>query len=325
MRRNKQSIVRTKKYGKLVRLSAVLVVIILLAGILAYGWQKHEEEKYPEGTEKDYSLPNAFIDFARLINDFMTQNQEEEQSPEEDEPKKDNDEVDNIIIVGSSAPEDTQEEASSEAEEPEVRGGIAPKSENAGYYSFKNTLFVGDYFLVQAHSLGYFEHSKFSYASGNGIDMNTILTKKVIKTETENLTVAKYAGTMEDIEAVYIIFTAESVSWMDCPTFVKKYTAFVEEIIEYHPKAHIYVQPIMPINEEKAEKRGYTVTNSKIDEINEYIIKLAEEKSLWIIETDKIFSGENGELSQESTTNGIRIEKELYELWANYILTHKAH
>lgn len=325
MVRKKQSVVRTKKYRKLIRLSVILAAIVLVAGLIAYGWQKHEEEKYPEGTEMDYSLPNAFIDFARLINDFMTQNQEEEQNPAEEEPKKDDDEEDNIIIVGSSDSENSGEENSSEPEEPEIRGGIVPESDSDGYYSFKNTLFVGDYFLVQAHNLGFFEHSKFSYAYGNGIDMNTIITKKVIKTETENLTVAQYAGTMEDIEAVYIIFTAESVSWMDCPTFVKKYTAFVEEIIEYHPEAHIYVQPIMPINEEKASKRGYTVTNSLINEINGYIIELAEEKSLWIIETEKIFSGEEGELPSESTTNGIRLEKEPYELWADYILTHKAH
>ena len=65
MARKKLSVVRTKKYKKLVRLLAVFAVIVLVAGLIAYGWQKHEEEKYPEGTEKDYSLPNAFIDFAR--------------------------------------------------------------------------------------------------------------------------------------------------------------------------------------------------------------------------------------------------------------------
>ena len=324
MARKKLSVVRTKKYKKLVRLLAVFAVIVLVAGLIAYGWQKHEEEKYPEGTEKDYSLPNAFIDFARLINDFMTQSDEEE-PVEVDEPQKDEeDEEDNIIIVGSS--ENTSEDESPEVtEEPEIRGGIAPKSENNGYYPFRNTLFVGDYFVVQAENLGYFEYSKFSHASGTGIDMNTIITKKTIKADGESYTVAQYAATMENIEAVYIIFSAESISWMDCPTFVKKYTAFVEEVVAAHPEAHIYVQPIIPINEEKSSKRGYTVTNKKINEINEYILALAEEKSFWVLEIDDIFITENGELSSESTTNGIRLEKEVYEVWADYILTHKAH
>ena len=62
----KNSVVRTKKYGKLIRLSVIIAIIVLAAGLIAYGWQNYEEEKYPEGTEKDYSLPNAFIDLQGL-------------------------------------------------------------------------------------------------------------------------------------------------------------------------------------------------------------------------------------------------------------------
>ena len=49
---------------------------------------------------------------------------------------------------------------------------------------------------------------------------------------------------------------------------------------DVYPEAHIYVQPIFPINEEKAAKRGYSVTNEKIRQINEYIFSFAEEKLL---------------------------------------------
>ena len=65
MFRKKGAIVRTKRYGKLVRLSVIFAAVAISAGLIAYGWQEYEEKKYPEGTEKDYSLPNAFLDFAR--------------------------------------------------------------------------------------------------------------------------------------------------------------------------------------------------------------------------------------------------------------------
>ena len=322
----KNSVVRTKKYGKLIRLFVILASVILVAGLIAYGWQHYEEEKYPEGTEKDYSLPNAFIDFARLINDYITQNMEKEQ-PEDnvDDPDSEEDEEDNIIIVGSNNSDEQGENVPEEEQEPEVRGGFVPEGDNAGYYSFKDTLFVGDYFISNAHSSGYFEHSKFAYASGNGIDMNTLITKNVLKIENEMYTLAEYVDTIENIEAVYIIISAESVSWMDTPTFVKKYTAFVEDIIEAQPEAHIYVQLILPINEEKAAKRGYSVTNAKINEINEYIVKFAEENSIWILDPRELYADKEGKLPLESTTNGIRFEKDGYEPWAKYILTHKAH
>ena len=82
MLKRKNAVVRTRKYGKLIRISVITVAIALFAGGIAYGWQQYEEEKYPEGTEMDYSLPNAFINFARLINDFITQNVEENDDPE---------------------------------------------------------------------------------------------------------------------------------------------------------------------------------------------------------------------------------------------------
>lgn len=319
----KQAVVRTKKYGRLIRLSLIFATVALIAGLVAYGWQEYEEKKYPEGTEMDYSLPNAFIDFARLISDFITQNQQDEDLQTENNETQQEDEKDNIIIVGSENGEISSGDSSEEEKEPEIRGGIVPESEAYNSYEFINSLFVGDYFVYQAQSLGFFEQTKFAYVTG--LDMNTVLTKKALKAEDDYVTLAEYAATFENIDAVYIMFSAESVSWMDYPTFVKKYTAFVDEIISTRPEAHIYIQPLLPINEEKAAKRSYSVTNEKINEINNYIYDLAEEKSLWILDMAEIFMNKEGELPAELTTNGIRLEKETYETWAEYITTHKAH
>lgn len=325
MLRKKNAIVRTRKYGKLLRFSIVFAVVAVIAGFVAYGWQQYEEKKYPEGTERDYSLPDAFLSFARLITDFMTQDEEDEKVPSDEQQEPDG-EKDHIIVVGDDTGDSSAGTSSAEEEpEPEIRGGIVEESENEGYYSFNDSLFVGDYFVSQAQNLKFFEYSDFAFATG--LDMNTVLTKKVLKNkEGEMLTLADYVAGIENIRAIYIMFSAESISWMDCPTFVKKYTAFVDAIIEAHPEAHIYIQPIFPINEEKAAKRSYSVTNEKIDEINSYICSFAEERSLWLLDMADIFTGKNEtELPPELTTNGIRLEKAAYEIWAEYIVTHKAH
>lgn len=318
----KNAVVRTKKYGKLLRFSIIFILIALTAGLIAYGWQQYEETKYPEGTEMDYSLPNAFIEFAGLITDFMTQDEEtEEPLNPVDDKDEDKEKEDNIIIVGDK--EEPSQSQPEEEPEPEIRGGIVEEREIKGYYDFKDSLFVGDYFISQAQSLGYFEHTKFAYATG--LDMNTMLTKKVLKVEDQYITLSDYVGTFEGIEAVYIMISAESVSWMDVPTFVKKYTAFVDEIISEQPDAHIYMQPILPINEEKAKKRGYSVTNEKINQINDYLFSVAEERNIWILDMHGEFLNENNELPEEYTTNGIRFEKDTYEIWKDFIITHKAH
>lgn len=324
MFKRKNAVVRTRKYGKLIRISIITVAIALFAGGIAYGWQQYEEEKYPEGTEMDYSLPNAFIDFARLINDFITQNESEENITETLKENNDSEKGDTIIIVGSEETQSSEETSSeTEPEEPEIRGGIVPEKENAGFYDFKDSLFVGDYFVAQAENLGYFEHTGFAHVTG--LDMSTILTKKELKLGEDYVTLSDYAASFEDVEAVYIMISAESISWMDVPTFVKKYTAFVEGILKSFPEAHIYVQPILPINEEKAAKRGYTVTNDAIRKINEYIFSFAEENSIWILDMVSAFADDEGKLPEELTTNGIRFERDTYEIWSNYLVTHKAH
>ena len=322
MFKRKNAVVRTKKYGKLIRLSVIVVIITLFSGGIAYGWQQYEETKYPEGTEKDYRLPNAFLDFARLINDFITQNGEEEVF-EENKTEEKNEKGDTIIIVGSEEPEVSEEITSEEIEEPEIRGGIVPEGENSALYDFKNSLFVGDYFVAQAENLGYFEYADFAHVTG--LDMSTMLTKKELKLEESYVTLSDYAASFADAEAVYIMISAESVSWMDFPTFVKKYPAFVGNIAESFPAAHIYIQPILPINEEKAKKRSYSVTNEKINQINGYLFEFAEENSYWILDMVGSFANKEGELPAEYTTNGIRFEKDTYQIWSDYIISHKAH
>ena len=55
---------RTRKYGKLFRFAVAAAIIVIASGLIAYGWQKYEEGKHPDGAES-YSLPNAFLDFAQ--------------------------------------------------------------------------------------------------------------------------------------------------------------------------------------------------------------------------------------------------------------------
>ena len=76
----------------------------------------------------DYSLPNAFLDFARLINDFVNQNVEEKPEETDLPVSSETEEKDNIIIVGSGREEEPGTNSEAEQEEPEIRGGIVEKA-----------------------------------------------------------------------------------------------------------------------------------------------------------------------------------------------------
>lgn len=316
---------RTRKYGKLFRFAVAAAIIVIASGLIAYGWQKYEEEKHPDGAES-YSLPNAFLDFAQLVTDFFTQdkaqNDDLASQNSVDGEKREEDKVTEITVGGDKY--GTSEETVSEDEsEPEIKGGLVSETKAEDESFLSSAVFVGDYFVYYADYIGYCEYALPVYSTG--YDLNALLSKKVVRLEGESVTLTDYVASVNGAKAFYIMLSAESISWMDYPTFVKKYTALLDEIIAAQPNADIYIQSILPINQAETSKRGYSVTNEKIDQINAYLASIAEEKEVWYLDLASEFKDKNGELPVEMTTNGIRLNDEAYALWYEYILTHKAH
>ncbi len=316
---------RTRKYGKLFRFAVAAAVIISASCLIAYGWQKYEEEKHPEGTEENYSLPNAFLEFAQLITDFFSQDRVENDDLTSLNSSAGEEQEDPVteITVGGESYEASSENEREDEEEPRVKGGIVEETEAVSESSFQNSVFVGDYFVYYADYMKYCEYATPVYATG--YDLNTLLSKKVMRLENEEVSFIDYIASLDGVKAVYIMLSAESISWMDYPTFVKKYTVLIDGITEAQPEADIYIQSILPINSSEAEKKGYSVTNGKIDQINSYLVSLAEERELWYLDVAEEFKDESGELPSEMTTNGIRLTDEAYSTWYSYILAHKAH
>ena len=110
---------------------------------------------------------------------------------------------------------------------------------------------------------------------------------------------------------------------LDSNPLVKKYMDLFDELKAAQPDAEIYVQGILPICEELAKKRSYSVTNHEIDQINAYLKDVSFEKEFWYLDLPSVYKTESGELSPENTSNGIRLLPESYQSWYEYLLTHK--
>lgn len=318
----KQRIVHTNRYMKLLRIGAIVLAIVLLASALAYGWQKYDEKKYPEGTEKNYKLPNAFVNFAKLVTNFIDEHNAKEPNENVTTEDSENDDEITFFVVGKNG--EVVEVADNDENVPEVvveRGGIVEETKPANESEFDNSLFVGDWF-VSGFSKKYFSVSKMAYQYG--YDLNAFISKKIFEKDGYPYKAIDYINSFENLDSIYIMFSPESISWMDCQTFEKKYTAFLNDIMESHPDMNIYIQEILPILTEEAKKRDYTVTNDKIDEINRYIYEFCEENDLWYLDIAESFKDEEtGELISDYTTNGIRLNEDAYAVWYNYIITHR--
>ena len=168
MFKRKTVVLRSKKYSKVIKIAIIVVAVIASSCLIAYGWQKYDEKKYPNGAEKDYKLPNAFIDFFQMASDFVNRknvnNDMSEDSSEQSSLLSEESREDTHMIVGGNSSESSSSAEETQQEEPEIKGGIVPEGEAASEYAFRNTLFVGDYFVFGVSVSEYFVYSSSSSA-----------------------------------------------------------------------------------------------------------------------------------------------------------------
>ena len=123
---------------------------------------------------------------------------------------------------------------------------------------------------------------------------------------------------------VYVMFGVNELGYGDDQAFYDTYGQFLDQIRQLQPDAVLYLQAIIPVNEEVAKKydgRAY-VTNAKITEYNTLLRQLAEEKQVVYLDLASALAGEDGALPAEGTTDGVHFRKEWYQKWYAYLRTH---
>lgn len=97
--------------------------------------------------------------------------------------------------------------------------------------------------------------------------------------------------------------------------FEEKYKALVKGIKKECPTATIYLQSILPVNNNVSKNH---CSNDKIVKANEIIKKIAKENSLTYLDIHKLYL-KNGEMDKNVTKDGIHLKKEYYNKWAIYL------
>ena len=116
---------------------------------------------------------------------------------------------------------------------------------------------------------------------------------------------------------------ANGVGGLTAEQTVSYYSDFIDLVKSQHPDAIIYVQSILPINEAKfAQKYNGAMTNALIDETNEAILKMTQEKQVYYLNVAEAFKDETGGLPAEDTPDGLHFGTESYTKWFDYLKTH---
>lgn len=183
---------------------------------------------------------------------------------------------------------------------------------------FDDAVFIGD-----SRTEGLFLNTSLSnttFFAHMGLMVDTVFTSPLFNVDGEKVPVID-ALKATDFSKVYIMLGINETGWAYSSIFVQKYGDIVDAIREINPNALIYIQAIMPVSQEVSSTHSY-VKNPKINEYNQLLQKLAEEKQVYYIDTANAVAGEDGSLPDDAAPDGIHLARSYCQRWLDYLMTH---
>ena len=265
----------------------ILLVITILSLIIAFAWQKWQDIYDP-----DYLYPG----------DRSSSSSQSESS--------------------SSEASSSSEESSSEPESSAVAfGQPVPESERVTSAYFDDAVFIGDSLTTGIQLYNILPDT--TVLASVGININNIFTNEVISDGNGGQQTILDAAKNIQPAKIYTMLGTNGLKGLGPEETVRYYRQLVQQLKADHPDSIIYVQSLMPINEEIfAANYGYELTNAEIDECNELLMQMAGEEEVYFVNCAEAIKDENGELPAEFTTDGLHFRGEYYNKWIDYLKEH---
>ena len=265
----------------------ILLVITILSLIIAFAWQKWQDIYDP-----DYLYPG----------DRSSSSSQSESS--------------------SSEASSSSEESSSEPESSAVAfGQPVPESERVTSTYFDDAVFIGDSLTTGIQLYNILPDT--TVLASVGININNIFTNEVISDGNGGQQTILDAAKDIQPAKIYTMLGTNGLKGLGPEETVRYYRQLVQQLKADHPDSIIYVQSLMPINEEIfAANYGYELTNAEIDECNELLMQMAGEEEVYFVNCAEAIKDENGELPAEFTTDGLHFRGEYYNKWIDYLKEH---
>jgi lysophospholipase L1-like esterase len=107
------------------------------------------------------------------------------------------------------------------------------------------------------------------------------------------------------------------------PVIVNNYQRIIARIKKQSPKTKLYIQSVLPLNEDALPYAYLKGKNVKVKELNVAIQEVAKEHHLTYINLHEVFADDKGELRKELTEDGIHLKPMAYIEWVNYLKAKK--
>ena len=200
--------------------------------------------------------------------------------------------------------------------------GAVPESAAVADSYFDDALFIGNSLIV---GLQRAVPLNARYFASVGLNVSQVFSKELIPlTDGTTVTIADAIGRVE-FSKVYLMFGINELGWGSITSFINYYAKIIDCIRESNPQAVIYVQSILPINEEKwAKSRDYQscINNYAVATFNQKIVEMCNNKNVCFVNVAEVLTDETGNLFSESTSDGVHVGGVFSVRWVEYLKTH---
>ena len=196
-----------------------------------------------------------------------------------------------------------------------------PESEAVDNSYFDDAAFVGD-----SRTDGFMIYSGIGTGTNltsNGLSIFKLEEKKALTIDGVEYTLLE-ALALEQYGKVYLSLGVNELGYFDDQGFYDNYCKAIDEIRKLQPDAVIYIQGLIPLNEEQiAATTGRTyLTNDHLRVYNDLMKQAAQEKQVVYLDLYSVFVDENGALPAEGSHDGVHLSKEYCQRWLEYLKTH---
>ena len=201
-------------------------------------------------------------------------------------------------------------------------GEPLPAGDTAEDAAFDNCAFIGDSRTEGLQLFGGLKHGDYLWYRGPVVYAGADPEEKVFRVGQEQLSLPE-ALSRKQYDAVYIMSGVNEMG-NSAARFESALRTFIGLVEQTQPEAVIYLQTILPVNDDAARANGMKsfVTNRNVDAFNEVIVRVAAEKQVVLLDTAEVYRGEDGQLPASMTKDGCHFKAGYYPRWADYLRTH---
>lgn len=277
---------------------------------------------------QDHILPwevlgNRAVELSRSI---MGKPAEQQVAALPDNDVIDSPERENVVSDNTVGEEGMDSQTQDHAASEETEGTEAPQEQVEPQFVtvdesyFDDALFIGD-----SRTVGLYEYAgleeRADFFCKTSLTIWTVLEKPIVKNEEGKSITVEEALQEKRYGKIYLMLGINELGRGNTELFMEQYKKVVERIRELQPDAVLFVEGIMRVAGEKSSTDPI-FNNANINERNENIARLANNKDIFYIDVNEAVCDEFGDLVAEYTFDQIHLKAAYYELWKQFLLEH---